>query len=90
MSHIKLELIRTGVYVFLKMVKQTKGKIKIIADIIGKNKSTQLLGIVQMEHKDTIHLSDCVKITVINLSFSTFQPFLSFSPGANNFNSLMT
>ena len=28
MSHIKLELIRTGVYFFLKMVKQTKGNLK--------------------------------------------------------------
>ena len=41
MSHIKLDLIKTGVYFFLKMAKQTKGK--IIADIIGKDKSTQLL-----------------------------------------------
>ena len=39
-SHIKLEVIRTGVFC-LKMAKQTEGK--IIVDIIRKDESTQLL-----------------------------------------------
>ena len=37
-SHIKLDFIRMGLYFFLSMAKQTKGK--IIADIIKKDEST--------------------------------------------------
>ena len=42
-SHTKLEVIRTGVYFFLKLAKQTRGKIIVGPDIIRKDESTQLL-----------------------------------------------
>ena len=62
-----------------------------------KDESTWLLGIVQMEHTDTIHLFDRtdrgvnynVTVQEINVIFSTFK-LLCSSPSANSFHSLMT